>query len=139
MDCQVSESSQLTAGSPHGPPSERRKEGRLRHRWPVWCSPDGERDIHQGWMVDISSRGVSFLISVGTYPKVGHPIWLHSAYPFAEEKASGMASFTAFGRVLRCDPVSQIRRRIAVQFDMPLEPIPAEVPGQVFRHLGTNL
>ena len=113
--------------APRKPGQERRCEQRLRYFWPVWYSSDGSLDIEQGRMVDLSSGGVSFLAPQGTYPEQGDQIWLRSSYPLVEDDAFGMASFTTVGRVLRNDAVGPLQRRIAVQFDMPLEHTPAEV------------
>ena len=78
-------------------------------------------------MVDLSSGGVSFLAPPGTYPEQGEQIWLRSSYPLLEDGVFGMASFTTVGRVLRSEAVGPLQRRIAVQFDIPLEHPPAEV------------
>ena len=106
---------------------ERRAEQRLRYFWPVWYSSDGTVDIEQGRMVDLCSGGVSFLAAPGTYPEAGDQIWLRSSYPLVEDGAFGMASFTTVGRVLRDEIVGPLQRRIAVQFETPLEHRPAEV------------
>ena len=121
---------------PKGGHHERRAEQRLRYFWPVWYSSDGSVDIEQGRMVDLSSGGVSFLATPGTYPEQGDQIWLRSSYPMVEDDAFGMASFTTVGRVLRNDAVGPLQRRIAVQFDIPLEHTPAEVAAEAAPGLG---
>ena len=115
---------------------ERRSEQRLRYFWPVWYSSDGAIDIEQGRMVDLSSGGVSFLAAPGTHPEQGEQIWLRSSYPLVEDDAFGMASFTTVGRVLRSDAVGPLQRRIAVQFNMPLEHAPAEVAAEAAPGIG---
>ena len=122
--------------APTMPQSERRSEERLRYFWPIWYSADGSLDIQQGRMVDLCSRGVSFLVPFGAEPKAGDEIWLRSSYPLVEGESFGMASFTTSGRVLRSGVAEGMRRRLAVQFAEPLEHRPAEVGREAAPALG---
>jgi hypothetical protein len=115
---------------------ERRREPRLRYFWPIWYSSDGSLDIQQGRMVDLSSGGVSFVAAEGTYPDEGEQIWLRSSYPLVEDGGFGMASFTTIGRVLRKETVGPLQRRVAVQFDVPLEHSPAEAGAEAVPSMG---
>jgi hypothetical protein len=115
---------------------ERRHEQRLRYFWPIWYSSDGSLDIEQGRMVDLSSGGVSFLAPSGMYPEQGDQIWLRSSYPLVEDGVYGMASFTTVGQVLRNESVGPLQRRIAVQFDIPLEHTPSEVGAEAAPAMG---
>jgi len=125
-----------TLKPPTGLQHERRSEPRLRYFWPIWYSCDGNLDVQQGRMVDLSSRGMCFLAPIGDYPQPGDHLWLRSSYPLVEDGAFGMASFTTVGRVLRSEQSSPLQRRIAVQFGTSLEHSPAEVAGQAAPALG---
>ena len=120
----------------YGRRQERRSEQRLRYFWPVWYSSDGSLDIQQGRMVDLSSGGVSFVAAEGTYPEEGEQIWLRSSYPLVQDGGFGMASFTTVGRVLRKEVVGPLQRRLAVQFETPLEHSPAEVAAEAVPSTG---
>ncbi len=121
---------------PPDQPNERRSEPRLRYFWPIWYSSDGNLDVQQGRMVDLCSRGMSFLAPIGDYPQPGDQLWLRSSYPLVHDGAFGMASFTTVGRVLRTEQSSPLQRRIAVQFGSPLEHCPVEVAGEAAPALG---
>ena len=118
---------------------ERRSEERLRYFWPIWYSSDGNLDIQQGRMVDLSSGGMSFLAPRGDYPEPGDQLWLRSSYPLMEDGAFGMASFTTVGRVLRSEQSTPLQRRIAVQFGSALEHCPTEVAKGVEAAIGHNI
>ena len=120
-------------------PNDRRTEPRLRYFWPIWYSSDGNLDVQQGRMVDLSSGGASFLAPIGDYPQPGDELWLRSSYPLMEDGAFGMASFTTVGRVLRSEQSTPLQRRIAVQFGSPLEHHPAEVAEGVEAAIGHNI
>ena len=123
-----------------GPPSqnreERRTERRLRYLWPLWYSQDGNQDVQQGRMVDLSSGGASFLANHAEHPQPGDELWVRGSYPIVEDGAFGMASFTTMGRVLRAERAQAMQRRIAVQFKSPLEQIPVEAAGNAVHSIG---
>ncbi len=127
---------QVLAAPQGGRRKERRSEQRLRYFWPVWYSSDGSLDIQQGRMVDLSSGGVSFVAEEGTYPDEGKQIWLRSSYPLVQDGGFGMASFTTVGRVLRKETVGPLQRRLAVQFETPLEHCPSEVAAEAVPSTG---
>lgn len=128
---------QLTAPQ-RGRAQERRSEQRLRYFWPVWYSSDGSLDIQQGRMIDLSSGGVSFVAATGTYPDEGEQIWLRSSYPLVQDGGFGMASFTTVGRVLRKETIGPLQRRLAVQFETPLEHAPADVAAKAVPSIGPS-
>lgn len=115
---------------------ERRAEPRLRYLWPLWYSQDGNLDVQQGRMVDLSSGGASFLASHADHPQPGDEVWVRGSYPILEDGAFGMASFTTMGRVLRAERAQAMQRRIAVRFKSPLEQIPVEAAGNAVHAMG---
>jgi hypothetical protein len=106
----------------------RRRETRLKYKWPVWYAEDFKKNLSEGLMVDVSSGGLAFMCNAEeNCPRAGQQLVTRFSIPRTEEdKSSGMTSFTRTGRVLRVETVNTSLRQIAVQFDEPLSLKPCE-------------
>jgi len=114
--------------------NERRKERRLRYRWPVWFAEDFNDTLSQGQMVDVSSAGAAFTCQAdesSLYP--GQHITARFSIPcFGPDESFDMANFIRSGRICRIDNVNDFSRRVAVQFAEPLPFKPGEQAGSKF-------
>lgn len=106
----------------------RRREARLRYRWPVWYAEDFKQTLSEGLMVDVSSGGLAFICNANeNCPRVGQKLATRFSIPSSDkDESSDMTSFTRTGRVLRVDTVNSFLSQVAIQFDEPLSLKPCE-------------
>ena len=110
---------------------DRRQEARLKRHEAISFRCDGFLDLRFGWMVDLCSKGVGFLVAMGDCPKVGEQLWLRISDLLAGEAISKNASSAMAGRVIRSDEFSGSLRRIAVEFIAASDHKPSETAGPV--------
>ena len=122
-------------------PRERRKEPRLRCRWPVWFTEGLGKTLYRGRMLDLSSEGVAFTCHPEKkFPRMGQEVTTHFNVPrLGPNDATDMTTFTRLSHIYRIDPMDEEFSRVAVHFDEPLNftpgasaPLPAcaaPVPG----------
>jgi hypothetical protein len=108
--------------------TERRREQRLRYRWPVWFAEDFKGVLTQGQMVDVNSTGAAFTCNTAeNYIFPGQKITTRFSIPrFCDEESFDMASFVRTGSIKRVEEVNPFTRRIAVEFAEPLPFRPGE-------------
>ncbi len=108
--------------------SDRRTEKRLRYYWPIWFAENTNRDLSQGQMVDVSSRGAAFTCYADDgCPYLGQNITARFSVPrYGPDDSFDMANFTRSGYVCRIENVNNFTRRVAVQFAEPLPFRPGE-------------
>ncbi|UCF15882.1 MAG: PilZ domain-containing protein [Phycisphaerales bacterium] len=111
--------------------NERRTEQRLRYYWPIWFAENVDRQLSQGQMVDISSRGAAFTCyAEHDCPYPGQYITARFSVPrYGADDAFDMANFTRSGHVCRVENVNSFLRRVAFQFADPLPFKPGEQAG----------
>jgi len=101
---------------------DRRKEPRLRCRWPVWFTEGLGKTFYRGRMLDISSEGVAFTCQPEKkFPRLGQEVTTHFNVPrLGSDDASDMTTFTRISHIYRIDRLDEKSSRIAVHFDEPL-------------------
>jgi hypothetical protein len=111
--------------------SDRRREQRLRYRWPVWFAEDFGETLSQGEMVDISSRAAAFTCYADeSCPHAGQNITARFSVPrLGPDDSFDMESFIRSGQICRVDEVNGFLRRVAIQFAEPLPFKPGEQAG----------
>ncbi len=108
--------------------NERRTEKRLRYYWPIWFAENVDRELAQGQMVDVSSRGAAFTYHAEhDCPYPGQYLTARFSVPrYGVDDAFDMENFTRSGHVCRVENVNGFLRRVAVQFAEPLPFKPGE-------------
>ena len=106
--------------------NERRTEQRLRYSLPVWFAEYPKEPLAQGQMVDISSRGASFIsYTHNSCPSFGQHITACLKVPnYHPDHSCDIENFTRTAHVCRVDRVYTHWRRVAVQFteSLPFKP-----------------
>ncbi len=108
---------------------ERRKEQRLRCRWPVWFTEGLGKTLYSGQMLDISSQGVAFTCCPEkSFPHPGQKVTTHFNIPhFGSDDTCDMTTFTRVSHIHRVDIIDKSSSRVAVQFDEPLDFTPSKL------------
>ena len=108
--------------------SDRRREQRLRYRWPVWFAEDFGETLSQGEMVDISSKAAAFTCYADeSCPHAGQNITARFSVPrLGPDDSFDMESFVRSGHISRVDELDRFLRRVAIQFAEPLPFKPGE-------------
>jgi hypothetical protein len=107
---------------------ERRREERLRYRWPVWFAEDFTINVCEGLMIDVSSGGLAFTCKADdNCPYAGQRLVTRFSIPnMAAQDGAAMRSFTRSGDVVRVEALNNDLRRVAIQFHEPLSLKPCE-------------
>ncbi|MHC4536271.1 MAG: PilZ domain-containing protein [Planctomycetota bacterium] len=108
--------------------NERRTEQRLRYSLPVWFAEYPKETLAQGQMIDISSRGATFIsYAHESCPCLGQHITTHFKVPnYHPDHSFDIVNFTRSAHVCRVNRVHASWRHVAVQFDEPLPFKPGE-------------
>ena len=110
---------------------DRRKEKRLQYNWPIWFADyyDGDVELAQGQMFDITSESATFTCYADKCPLSGEQITTRFSVPkYSGDGASfEMEHFIRSGKVFRIDQVSDFIRKVALEFAEALPFKPGEV------------
>lgn len=107
---------------------ERRREERLRYRWPVWFAEDFTLNVCEGLMINVSSGGLAFNCKAeDNCPYAGQQLITRFSIPnLAAQGDSATRSFTRTGNVVRVEALNNNLCRVAIQFHEPLSLKPCE-------------
>ena len=111
---------------------DRRKEKRLQYNWPIWFAEyyDGDVELAQGQMFDITSESATFTCYADKCPLPGEQITTRFSVPKygADGESFDMEHFIRRGKVFRIDQVSNFIRKVALEFAevLPFKPGEAE-------------
>jgi len=110
---------------------ERRRERRLRYRYPLRFTPASERKFSKAQMLNVSSGGVAFACnSKESNPYVDQKLSVRFSVPrFCPDGSKDIVSFERFGRIRRINKLNRSLQHVAVQFAEPLPFKPAEQSG----------
>ena len=109
---------------------DRRKEKRLQYNWPVWYADhyDGDRELCQGQMFDITSEFATFTCYADNCPIEGELITARFSVPkYGTGNSFDMENFVRTGKVFRIDKMSDFVRKVALEFAEKLPFRPGEV------------
>jgi len=108
---------------------ERRKEPRLRCRWPVWFTEGFGKTLYRGRMLDLSSEGVAFTCHPEKkFPRLSQEVTTHFNVPrIGSNDATDMTTFTRISHIYRVDTLDDKVSRVAVHFDEPLDFTPGKL------------
>ncbi|MBN1457608.1 MAG: hypothetical protein JW912_07140 [Sedimentisphaerales bacterium] len=107
--------------------ADRRKEKRLQYNWPVWFAEqyDGDNELSQGQMFDISSESATFTCYNDKCPCEGDYITARFCVPkYGSDESFDMEHFVRRGKVFRIDHMSAFVRKVALSFSevLPFKP-----------------
>jgi hypothetical protein len=108
----------------------RRKEKRLQYNWPVWFADhyDGDVELSQGQMFDITSESASFTCYADKCPMEGEEITTRFSVPrHGDGDSFDMEHFIRSGKVFRIEQMSNFVRKVALEFAEVLPFRPGEV------------
>jgi hypothetical protein len=120
---------------------DRRKEKRLQYNWPVWFADyyDGDVELSQGQMFDITSESATFTCYADKCPMEGEQITTRFSVPkYGDGDSFDMEHFIRSGKVFRIDQVSDFIRKVALEFVEVLPFRPGEVEDSEALAIDTN-
>ena len=107
---------------------EKRREPRLRYKWPVWFADREDGPLAQGQMIDVSSGGAAFTCYSDKCPVQGDKITARFSVPrYTDGDSFDMENYVRSSSVCRIEEVSPFVHKVAVQFSEILPFKPAEV------------
>ncbi|MCK5172096.1 MAG: hypothetical protein KAR47_01820 [Planctomycetes bacterium] len=120
---------------------DRRKEKRLQYNWPVWFADyyDGDVELTQGQMFDITSESATFTCYADKCPMKGEQITTRFSVPkYGDGDSFDMEHFIRSGKVLRIEQMSDFVRKVAFEFAEALPFKPGEVEDSEALAIDTN-
>ena len=120
---------------------DRRKEKRLQYNWPVWFADhyDGDVELSQGQMFDITSEFATFTCYADKCPMEGSQITTRFSVPkYGDGDSFDMEHFIRSGKVFRIEQMSDFVRKVAFEFAEALPFKPGEVEDSEALVIDTN-
>jgi hypothetical protein len=120
---------------------DRRKEKRLQYNWPVWFADhyDGDVELSQGQMFDITSESATFTCYADKCPMEGEQITTRFSVPkYGADDSFDMEHFIRTGKVFRIEQMSDFVRKVAFEFAEALPFKPGEVEDSEALAIDTN-
>lgn len=120
---------------------DRRKEKRLQYNWPVWFADhyDGDVELSQGQMFDITSESATFTCYADKCPMEGEQLTTRFSVPkYGDGDSFDMEHFIRRGKVFRVDQMSDFVRKVALEFAEVLPFKPGEVEDRDALAVDTN-
>ena len=106
-----------------GPENEKRIEKRIRFLWPIWFGYESRpnEEFHRGQVVDLSSKGVGFIVDEHCCPNVGEHVLTRFSYPTSENGSFAMDDYLHWSEVIRVEPMPYGKKRVAFRLHQQLE------------------